>query len=60
MAPKGAFLMEKIMSWFKRTPKVKEHVKLKPHHSSPFAEKILEETSKKVKKLPTEEQSKPK
>ena len=33
------------MSWYKRTPKVKEPVKhLYPHRTSPTTERILEET----------------
>jgi hypothetical protein len=42
------------MSWFKRRPRVKEQPKQAPHHTSPFTEKMLEESKKngpKLKKL---------
>mgnify|MGYP003338463997 CR=1 FL=1 len=39
------------MSWFKRRPRTKEPEKLFPHHSSPFAEKALEEAKERAKPL---------
>jgi len=36
------------MSWYKRTPRIKEPPKHLPHHrSSPATEKIMEEVKKK-------------
>ena len=37
------------MSWFNRRPRVKEPQKLTPHHSSPIAQKMLEEVKKQVR-----------
>jgi hypothetical protein len=34
------------MSWFKRRPRIKEQPKQAPHHTSPFTEKMLEESKK--------------
>lgn len=35
------------MSWYKRRPRIKEPPKSAPHHTSPMAEKILEESKKR-------------
>lgn len=38
------------MSWYKRTPRLKEPPKHLPHHrSSPTTEKLMEETKVKVR-----------
>lgn len=38
------------MSWFKRRPRIKEQPKQAPHHTSPFTEKMMEESKKRAPK----------
>ena len=54
-APKGAFLLEAKMSWFKHRPKVKEPSRIHPHTTSPMSEKRWEASKEEVKK-PTQPQ----
>ena len=45
------------MSWFKRSPRVKEPPKQAKHKYSPMTEKILEEAKEKVREKKTSNKS---
>ena len=50
-------IKENKMSWFKHKPRPKTPPKLHAHHSSPIAEKLLNETKIEVRGTTIEEQS---
>ena len=52
--------MEIKMSWYRRRPRTKEPEKLRPHHSSPIADRMLEEAKKTKEPTEIKQKAKPK
>lgn len=48
------------MSWFRKTPHVKQRSKLHPHRSSAIGHKVLQESQQKINSPPNPPNSVPK